>query len=145
MKKLCPVCNFQNEPAELFCSKCLANISAVRPGPSADAEPKKPDEQVRPVGLFLLFQEKEIAVLNGDIYGRESKGKEILTSFPGVSRKHAEFISQDGKWFVIDKKSSNGTFLNNKRIPSFEPVELKSGDCLGFSRKVEFKILLKSE
>ncbi|GAB1354414.1 hypothetical protein MASR1M12_31520 [Erysipelotrichia bacterium] len=159
MKKICPVCNIENEPSELFCIKCMADISAVQSGPAqaakdelepsktglAEAHKKKQNEPMPSHGLFLIFQGKKLAVLNGDVFGRTSKGKEILKQFPGVSREHAEFIFQNGRWFVKDHGSSNGTFLNAERIPELQLFEIKSGDRLGFSRKVEFEIKLESE
>ncbi|KYK61841.1 FHA domain containing protein [Drechmeria coniospora] len=33
-----------------------------------------------------------------------------------VSRRHCEFWSEDGKWFIRDVKSSSGTFLNHIRL-----------------------------
>lgn len=42
-----------------------------------------------------------------------------------VSRKHAEFIAEDGGFVVRDVGSLNGTYVNRQRI---ESVELKAGD-----------------
>ncbi|MGM0384448.1 MAG: FHA domain-containing protein [Actinomycetota bacterium] len=42
-----------------------------------------------------------------------------------VSRKHAEFLAQDGGFVVRDVGSLNGTYVNRQRI---ESVELKAGD-----------------
>lgn len=43
-----------------------------------------------------------------------------------VSRKHAEFIGQDGEYSVRDVGSLNGTYLNRVRID--EVVPLRNGD-----------------
>ncbi len=42
-----------------------------------------------------------------------------------VSRKHAEFLAQDGGFVVRDVGSLNGTYVNRQRI---ESVALKAGD-----------------
>ncbi len=57
--------------------------------------------------------------------GRD-KRTEIVLRDPEVSRRHARFESQDGVVFVEDLKSSNGTFLNGRRI--MEAIEVRQGD-----------------
>ena len=44
-----------------------------------------------------------------------------------VSRCHAELTPDDGRWFLRDLDSSNGTFVNGVKIAG-EPVELSPGD-----------------
>ncbi len=43
-----------------------------------------------------------------------------------VSRRHARFETQHGVVYVEDLKSSNGTFLNGRRLA--EPLEIRAGD-----------------
>ncbi len=43
-----------------------------------------------------------------------------------VSRRHARFESQQGIVYVDDLKSSNGTFLNGRRVN--EAIEVRSGE-----------------
>lgn len=57
--------------------------------------------------------------------GRD-KGTEIVLRDPEVSRRHARFESQDGVVFVNDLNSSNGTFLNGRRVT--EAIEVRPGD-----------------
>jgi EAL domain-containing protein (putative c-di-GMP-specific phosphodiesterase class I) len=52
---------------------------------------------------------------------------------PDVSAKHAVLCFQNGAWYVVDKESTNGTFVNGKRIS--QPVMLRSGDVLYFATK----------
>eukprot|EP00051_Salpingoeca_urceolata_P001436 m.40988 g.40988 ORF g.40988 m.40988 type:complete len:597 (+) comp11421_c0_seq2:416-2206(+) len=50
-----------------------------------------------------------------------------------LSRSHAEIWHSDGKVYVRDTNSSNGTFVNNVRLtsgPGSQPCELRSGDRL---------------
>ena len=48
--------------------------------------------------------------------GRDSKN-DIVIDNSFISGFHAEFLKQaDGAYEVVDLKSSNGTFLNGKRI-----------------------------
>ncbi|KAJ7630249.1 SMAD/FHA domain-containing protein [Roridomyces roridus] len=48
-----------------------------------------------------------------------------------VSRVHAEVWQEGGKIFIRDLQSSNGTFLNGRRLsPEGHPHELKTNDVL---------------
>lgn len=47
-----------------------------------------------------------------------------------VSRQHAAFQQQNGKFYVCDLHSSNGTFLNGQRIPAECDMEIKAGDVV---------------
>ena len=51
---------------------------------------------------------------------------EIFLRDPEVSRRHARFEAQNGVVFLEDLKSSNGTFLNGRRLA--EPLEIRTGD-----------------
>lgn len=48
-----------------------------------------------------------------------------------VSSRHAEIRCKDDQCVLVDTKSTNGTFLNGRRIPSGEECPLKDGDCIG--------------
>jgi signal transduction histidine kinase len=50
------------------------------------------------------------------VIGRNSEDAGILLHDGAVSRTHAEFVLQDGKWAIHDLGSSNGTFVNEKKI-----------------------------
>ncbi|KAG5676982.1 hypothetical protein PVAND_006773 [Polypedilum vanderplanki] len=53
-----------------------------------------------------------------------------------LSRNHAELWYDDGKFFLKDTGSSNGTFINNQRLSQTctqsEPFEVSSGDIVQF-------------
>lgn len=52
-----------------------------------------------------------------------------------VSREHAVFQQQKGKIYVCDLQSSNGTFVNGKRIPAEKFIEIKVGDEVVFANE----------
>ncbi|KAA1472876.1 SMAD/FHA domain-containing protein [Dentipellis sp. KUC8613] len=58
----------------------------------------------------------------------------ILFDFATVSRKHAEVWAEDGKIFIRDTESSNGTFVNGERLSAegeaSRPVQLRTGDVV---------------
>ncbi|HEU4521529.1 MAG TPA: trypsin-like peptidase domain-containing protein [Thermoanaerobaculia bacterium] len=61
--------------------------------------------------------------------GRESAICEIVLQNPKVSRLHAEVVSIDGKVLLIDRNSSNGTFVNDQKI---DKRFLQDGDIIHF-------------
>ena len=54
-----------------------------------------------------------------------------------VSRQHARIVEKDGKYYLQDSNSTNGTFLNGQRLEPGQWVEYKPGDSLGLGQKIE--------
>jgi len=61
--------------------------------------------------------------------GRESSVCEIVLENPKISRLHAEVVTLDGKVLLIDRNSSNGTFVNDRKIDRYF---LHDGDIIHF-------------
>lgn len=66
-----------------------------------------------------------------------SESNAVVLSESRVSRKHAqiEWKSKPGEYTICDLESSNGTFVNNKKI-SGKPVALHDGDKIRISTAV---------
>jgi hypothetical protein len=93
---------------------------------------------IRLVGLGDEFRDREWA-FDGDFHvGRGSTELPTgltLDSLPGnpVSRLHATMSHDEIGWWVTDRKSTNGTYLNGTRIGT-EPVgPLRAGDTVQFA------------
>ena len=69
--------------------------------------------------------------------GRDVKNG-ILVELDNVSRRHAKITTRQGMSFVVDWKSTNGTYLNNKEV--LEETPLRSGDYLKVGGSI-FKFL----
>jgi anti-anti-sigma factor len=63
----------------------------------------------------------------GAIIGRRSDS-DILIDDPSVSRRHAQILYRDGRYYLVDLGSSNGTTLNGR--PVTRPAPLAEGDVL---------------
>ena len=63
------------------------------------------------------------------IIGRNA-GSEIVLNDSKVSRAHAVFIEIDGRWWVGDLHSKNGTRIGRKKIV-FEPMPFKKALTIG--------------
>ncbi len=52
----------------------------------------------------------------------------VITYNPAISRVHCQISYLGDKYYLTDKGSANGTFLNQQRLEPEKPVELHSGD-----------------
>jgi pSer/pThr/pTyr-binding forkhead associated (FHA) protein len=59
--------------------------------------------------------------------GRDGTCSLVLES-KKVSRSHARVFEENGIWFVEDRGSSNGTYVNEREIPPRMAVRLRHGD-----------------
>ncbi len=57
----------------------------------------------------LLFEKEEVTI------GRLA-GNDIVLNKGNVSKYHSKIVLKDGKYIVVDLKSTNGTFVNGKKI-----------------------------
>ncbi|KAH7882857.1 hypothetical protein F5I97DRAFT_1930483 [Phlebopus sp. FC_14] len=90
------------------------------------------------------FVPKHIALAGGQRVkiGRQTNAKTVPAERNGyfdskvLSRQHAEIWEENGKIFIKDVKSSNGTFINGERLSQegveSEPFELKNEDIVEF-------------
>lgn len=76
-----------------------------------------------------------VYLLNNDttIVGREPINDAMFPD-PEVSRRHARIINQDGDYFIEDLNSTNGTFINGRRIS--EITRIAGGDIIDFGETV---------
>jgi pSer/pThr/pTyr-binding forkhead associated (FHA) protein len=66
--------------------------------------------------------------------GRES-GNEIVINDPEISRRHARITFQGGRYEIEDLGSTNGTFVNGRRISMVTP--LNNNDTIDISDSVK--------
>ena len=60
------------------------------------------------------------------IIGRDPTCQVVLPD-PYISRKHVRLFYRDGKWYVEDLGSRNGTYINGEDIRGRGAVEVKPG------------------
>ena len=60
-----------------------------------------------------------------------SKRCQVYIDDPYMSKNHAKIFLRDGQFFIEDQGSTNGSFLNGRRLPD-HPVKLKDSDKLSF-------------
>lgn len=57
---------------------------------------------------------------------------------PTVSRKHARITATDDDIIIVDLASKNGTYLNNRKIPSSTPTKVRSEDEIRIGVNTKF-------
>lgn len=65
-------------------------------------------------------------------FGRRPEN-DVQIPRPDISGVHAEIVERDGAWMLLDRGSTNGTFINGKRIA--EMTRLGIGDVVHFATK----------
>ena len=138
--KLCPSCGQKNAAAETLCTCCMADISGVSPTGAAQAAavPSAEAGVTRCAGqLSLRFTTLDGAggfSCEGGEIGRDRAGQRLLSAYPTVSRRHARLTYADGVWRIEDLHSTNGTWVNERRLETGEQRPLQEGDRLALSR-----------
>ena len=124
LKIICPNCdkenNFQSRghtPSE--CSFCFTSI------PSAIIISETADDGREITGLTIIYQinqqRLEISTLHKTILGRENFGASVFSKIffngkPVVSRIHCSIEFTNGKFYLLDEDSLNGTYYSVNKI-----------------------------
>ncbi|MCD0458348.1 FHA domain-containing protein [Roseiconus lacunae] len=81
--------------------------------------------------------------VNGEkfLIGR-SESCQLRPKSDSISRKHCIIVIRDGRVLIQDLKSRNGTYVNEKRLPSDRAKILSAGDHIKLG-KLEFEIVVE--
>lgn len=122
--ELCPICATPQRLGAKYCSRCGANIKL----------PAKENLDLRPHFVAISAEGKEsIAyILNEDeiLIGRTLNNAFVI-EHPSVSKRHARVVAENEEYSLHDLGSSNGTFVNGKRI---NETKLEDGCEVRFGR-----------
>jgi uncharacterized RDD family membrane protein YckC len=83
---------------------------------------------------YFLFEAKlklKVPLMTENILGRES-GLKTET----MSRRHCQIVTKENRWFLADLNSTNGTYLNGKKMKTREWYSMKVGDEVEFGSMV---------
>jgi serine/threonine protein kinase len=130
----CFRCGAPNPSTRLYCTTCGDDLSNKRASADRFLGPNG-----RPILSLLTMQ-------NGPTAGRSyrfhqdvttigrTNGNDLVIAGRTVSRRHARLWFRDGRWFLEDLQSANGTLVNNVRI--HQPAVLNDGDVINFGDEV---------
>ena len=88
----------------------------------------------------LLFNGKEIKVHSKLTIGRAKENNFVIEDSM-VSRYHLEIQQIRGSYFIKDKGSSNGTFLNGRLVSPDKYIKIKNGDTIRLGTRVELTMI----
>ncbi len=167
---VCSNCKYTNMAGALFCSECGAALGSasslttqsISTAQMREAVRKKPLPQETPVpaapdhwvALHLLDTGQVLPLSERSEFtlGRISEGQPIMPDIDlspyqayasGVSRLHAVIKHEDNRVLLMDLGSSNGTYINGKRLNPNATQVLRNGDVIALG-KLKIQILLKS-
>jgi len=137
----CTACQMENIEGALFCEECGSRLD------QAD-EMKDTAVETGSEGASLVLashdgSKLEIPAKEEVVVGREDPISEVfpdvdLTNLGGmdngVSRKHAVIHRMGGDYTVEDLGSTNGTYINKKKIQPHAPQAIKAGDEIRFGK-----------
>ena len=136
----CPECGFQNPEAANYCSKCGALLHTQESAEQTQTfSPEEGEEMLETLG-DIGVQGPALVVRSGGGRSGETFAPQgerttigrspdcpVFLDDVTVSRNHAVLVEREGKFFVEDQGSLNGTFVNRRRIDN---QELENGDEL---------------
>ena len=101
------------------------------------------EQPQRSVSLRRLRTD-EVIWITGPVF-RIGKGKNssdyIVRDNEKVSRTHADIVTRGDRYFIMDLKSTNRTFINGRPIPAQQEMEIFDGDHLKLAdEEFEFRI-----
>jgi hypothetical protein len=166
---ICTNCQYKNVSGAVFCAECGAQLDGVETlvtqaitDEQIEEELKKKSSRPEPVAapsnswisLHLMDSGKilPLASRNEFTLGRLSEGQPIMPDIDltpyqayasGVSRLHAVVKREDNRVAVMDLGSSNGTYVNGRRLNPHTEESLSHGDIVALG-KLKIQILLRN-
>lgn len=93
--------------------------------------------------LYRKSSFENIKINKSNFYiGKERKKVDYcISNNNSISRNHAEIIMRNGAFYIVDQKSTNGTYVNGIRLNPMQETEIKNGDIIQLSdEEFEFKV-----
>ena len=82
------------------------------------------------VGASLIFSDGLERPLASELSVGRDPANDLVLVTKTVSREHARIVCEDGRWYVEDRGSFNGTLLNGQRVPPGTRLPLRHADRL---------------
>jgi protease PrsW len=115
-EQLCPICSTWQRPGAKFCARCGANMKI----------PARITLDTRPhfSSVSAEGREKIAYILNqSEINVGRTLNNEFVIAHPSVSKRHARIVNEGDEYQLTDLESSNGTFVEGKRVTTARLVD----------------------
>lgn len=123
--------HFQHTPCDESCASVDLRSDALlrdEPAPLSGGRPR--------LILFIAHQDisrphRAVAVTEDWLLIGRAQGNDVTLSNPLrlVSRHHAEICWEDGRFWLVDLGSTNGTWLDGQRLETGQRYVLRPGAC----------------
>jgi len=166
---ICTNCQHENVPGTLFCVECGTQLEGTETLTTQAVtqdeitnDLKNRNASVEPpssptnswISLHLMDSGKILPLTSRTEFtmGRLSEGQPIMPDIDltpyqayasGVSRLHAVVKREGDRTIVMDLGSSNGTYLNGRRLNPHTEEELRHGDVVALG-KLKIQVLLRN-
>ena len=158
--RVCDNCGYHNSIENLECEKCGFDLSFVIPVDEKDVlDSSFSDNHLEDNSSMMELEDRcdsceerllissdqktIIPIYDGMIIGRDSVSPGPLETSTFVSRRHASF-SFDRDSVLITDASTNGTFINGKRLEKLQPTAIHDGDTIRFA-DVDFEVRFNAD
>ena len=97
----------------------------------------KPADTTAPTAYLISPQNNNCTPITKTpfIVGKLQWETDLFLPQKNVSRRHASFHYENGEYYVSDLSSTNGTFLNGKKLESLNKYKISQGDIICFARE----------
>lgn len=130
---MCPYCGQMRDAAGM-CACAPAGPAQPSPSPVAPPAAPAPSATWRLVGVAGPYIGQVFTLAKGEVTLGRDAGRDVPLLKDGmVSRRHARIVVRQGVAEIVDDGSSNGTFVNGRRV-SRQPVRPGDELTLGASR-----------
>jgi hypothetical protein len=166
---ICTNCRHENISGTLFCVECGAQLEGtetlttqainqeqivddLKKSPAGIEPPSSPINSWLSLHLMDSGKILPLATRNEFTLGRLSEGQPIMPDIDltpyqayasGVSRLHAVVKRDASRVVIMDLGSSNGTYLNGRRLNPHTEEGLKHGDVVALG-KLKIQVLLRN-
>jgi hypothetical protein len=166
---ICKNCQHDNISGTLFCVECGAQLDGsealttqsinqeqivddLKKSPANIEPPSSPTNSWLSLHLMDSGKILPLATRNEFTLGRLSEGQPIMPDIDltpyqayasGVSRLHAVVKRDASRAVIMDLGSSNGTYLNGRRLNPHTEEGLKHGDVVALG-KLKIQVLLRN-
>lgn len=132
----CPSCKAVFTKAAKYCPHCGVLLEAaaadkthimIQPKEAADAE------QMNKAGYIIRKANRQKIMLNnrpGLLIGSSKYECDYCVNSSGVSRRHAEIIRRETRYFINDLGSSNHTYVNGEQLVPHSERMLRDQDVI---------------
>ena len=127
--RICENCGYHNPVDDLECEKCGLDLSFCIP---VSEEVVAAKEESVNYSIRSMDGEAVIPINEEVLIGRDGVCSEYFDRSKYISRKHATLYFENGNVYVMDA-STNGTYINGRRIDKMQKVILNKGDKITFA------------